>query len=101
METMAHWATTTGKGMPVFIGEWGVGWHSRLATMNCNNIRLYYTRFQSAHAAVMEMPTAVWDDGGWFKVFDHTANRFDNNLIDCIDGACTWSGPERFNPDCA
>jgi len=100
METMARWAATTGKGMPVFIGEWGVGWHSRLPTMNCNNIRLYYAKFQAAYAAPMEMPTAVWDDGGWFKVFDHAANRFDSNLIDCIDGQCDWAGAERFNPDC-
>ena len=100
METMARWAATTGKGMPVFIGEWGVGWHSRLPTMNCNNIRLYYSKFQTAHAAPLAMPTAVWDDGGWFKIFDHTSNRFDSDLIDCIDGACAWTGHERYNPDC-
>ena len=100
METMARWAATTGKGMPVFIGEWGVGWHSRLPTMNCNNIRLYYSKFQTAHAAPLAMPTAVWDDGGWFKIFDHTSNRFDSDLINCIDGACAWTDYERYNPDC-
>ena len=100
MQTMADWAKTTGGGMPVFIGEWGIGWQSRFTTMNCNNIRLWYSKFQSANAASMGMPTAVWDDGGWFKVYDYDRKAFDNNLIDCITGPCTWSGAERFNPDC-
>ena len=100
MQTMADWAKTTGKGMPVFIGEWGVGWHSRLPTMNCNNIRLWYRQFHTANAGPMGMPTAVWDDGGWFKVFDYDRKVFDSNLIDCITGACELSGPERFNSDC-
>ncbi|MFZ4166014.1 glycoside hydrolase family 5 protein [Brevundimonas sp. NPDC058933] len=100
MEIMARWASTTGAGMPVYIGEWGVGWHRRLPTMNCNNVRLFYSRFNQTHAADMGMPTAVWDDGGWFQVFDHSTNSFPHNLIDCIDGACTWAGEERFNADC-
>ena len=100
MQTMADWASTVGRGMPVFIGEWGVGWHSKLASMNCNNVGLWYARFHTAHAAPMHMPTAVWDDGGWFQLFDHARNRFAGNLVDCIGGECTWSGTERFNPDC-
>lgn len=100
MQTMADWAKTTGGGMPVFIGEWGVGWQSKFTTMNCNNIRLWYSKFQSANAAQMGMPTAVWDDGGWFKVYDYDRKAFDNNLIDCIGGFCEWSGTERFNTDC-
>ncbi len=100
MQTMADWASTVGRGMPVFIGEWGVGWHSKLASMNCNNVRLWYARFHTAHAAPMHMPTAVWDDGGWFQLFDHARNRFGGNLVDCIGGECAWSGTERFNPDC-
>jgi hypothetical protein len=100
MQTMADWAQTTGAGMPVFIGEWGVGWQSRFATMNCNNIRLWYADFQTKNAAPMGMPTAVWDDGGWFKIYDYDRKAFDNNLIDCIGGSCEWSGAERFNPDC-
>lgn len=101
MRVMADWASTTGGGMPVFIGEWGVGWKSRLATMDCNNIRLWYARFDAVHARAAGMPTAVWDDGGWFQVFDHDAGAFSSNLIDCIDGACVWKGEDRFNPDCA
>lgn len=100
MEIMAHWASTTGAGMPVFIGEWGVGWHSRLASMNCNNVRLFYSRFHQVHATEMHMPTAVWDDGGWFQVYDHATNSFPHNLVECIDGACSWAGQQRFNADC-
>lgn len=100
MRVMADWAATTGGGMPVFIGEWGVGWKSRHAAMSCNNIRLWYARFDAVHAKAMGMPTAVWDDGGWFQVFDHDTNAFSSNLIDCIDGACKWAGVSRFNEDC-
>jgi aryl-phospho-beta-D-glucosidase BglC (GH1 family) len=100
MRTMAQWAATTGKGMPVFIGEWGVGWQSRFPTMNCNNIRLWYARFDAVHARAFGMPTAVWDDGGWFQLFDHAQKAFSSNLIDCIDGSCRWDGSDRFNADC-
>lgn len=100
MRLMADWASTVGGGMPVFIGEWGVGWKSRLATMNCNNIRLWYARFDAVHARAFGMPTAVWDDGGWFQIYDHDAEAFSSNLIDCIGGACAWDGPDRFNQDC-
>lgn len=100
MEVMAKWSSTTGNGMPIFIGEWGVGWKSRLNEMDCNNIRHWYARFDAVHAKAFRMPTAVWDDGGWFQVYDHDTNSFPSNLIDCIGGACTWSGHERFNPAC-
>jgi len=101
MQIMADWAATTGGGMPVFIGEWGVGWQSVLPKMDCNNIRLWYARFDAVHARAFDMPTAVWDDGGWFGLYDHSTERFGNNLIDCIDGTCAWKGTERFNRDCA
>lgn len=101
MQVMAEWAGSTGQGMPVFIGEWGVGWHSRLAAMDCNNIRLWYARFNAHHAAPLGMPTAVWDDGGWFQLYDHEKEAFSSNLIDCIDGQCRWTGSDRFNADCA
>ncbi len=100
IRVMTAWASTIGGGMPVFIGEWGVGWKSRLPTMNCNNIRLWYARFDAVHAKAAGMPTAVWDDGGWFQVYDHDTNAFSSNLIDCIDGACAWAGVDRFNEDC-
>ncbi|KAK0332494.1 hypothetical protein LTR94_024596, partial [Friedmanniomyces endolithicus] len=100
MLQMQAWASGVGKGMPVYIGEWGVGWQSRLQTMNCNNIRLWYSLFDARYASAKDMPTALWDDGGWFQVYDHAANRFSSNLVDCIDGECQWDGPERFNPDC-
>ncbi|MBW8303930.1 MAG: glycoside hydrolase family 5 protein [Brevundimonas sp.] len=100
MQVMAEWAATTGGGMPVFIGEWGTGWQSRLATMDCNNIRLWYSRFDAIHARTFGMPSAVWDDGGWFQLYDHRREAFSSNLIDCIHGECAWKGSDRFNPDC-
>ncbi len=100
MKTMSDWATTVGGGMPVFIGEWGVGWQSRYATMDCNNIRLWYQRFDAVHARASAMPTAVWDDGGWFELFDHDDARFSNDLIDCIEGDCDADRKPRFGPDC-
>jgi hypothetical protein len=100
MDTMANWAKTVGGGMPVYIGEWGVGWKSRYGELTCNNIREWYTTFDSVHASGHGQPTAVWDDGGWFMIFDHASNRFNNNLIDCIRGSCDWEGSERFNAGC-
>lgn len=100
MQVMTDWASTTGGGMPVFIGEWGVGWKSRYDTMDCNNIRQWYARF-AVQAERSGMPTAVWDDGGWFQVYDHATDGFSSNLIDCLDGACAWNGEARFKPDCA
>jgi hypothetical protein len=86
--------------MPVFIGEWGVGWGSRYTQMSCNNVRKWYTSFDATFASERGQPTAVWDDGGWFKIFDHASNSFNNNLIDCLEGACDWDGSERFNDGC-
>ncbi len=100
MTVMARWASTVGGGMPVFIGEWGVGWKSRYETMDCNNIRLWYSLFHARYAAQAHMPTAVWDDGGWFQLYDHEKARFSSNLIDCVDGECRWQGEQRFNSDC-
>lgn len=100
MQEMATWASTVGAGMPVYIGEWGVGWGSRYSTLTCNNIREWYTSFHSVHATEHGQPTAVWDDGGWFKIFDHGSNGYNNNLVDCILGNCAWDGTERFNSGC-
>lgn len=101
MQTMQNWANTVGKGMPVYIGEWGTGWGSRYETMDCNNIRLWYEKFDAQYARSYGMPTTVWDDGGWFKIFDHSTNEFANNLHLCIiDGNCDWQGTERFNNAC-
>jgi hypothetical protein len=100
MDTMLAWASSTGGGMPVYIGEWGVGWGSRYTTLECNNIRLWYQRMHSEFAAPRGIPTAVWDDGGWFKIYDHGSNSYANNLVDCIAGECAWTGTERFNAGC-
>lgn len=100
MDTMAEWANTIGGGMPVYIGEWGVGWGDRYSTLTCNNIREWYTKFDSVHARAHNQPTAVWDDGGWFKIFNYDTGQYDNNLIECILGSCAWDGTERFNEGC-
>ena len=100
MATMSVWASSVGKAMPVFIGEWGVAWQSRYEQFSCNNIRQWYQKFAHEFAEPRGIPTAVWDDGGWFKIYDHTSNAFSNNLVDCISGACDWDGSERFNAGC-
>lgn len=100
MDTMANWANSVGQGMPVYIGEWGTGWGSRYSTMQCNNIRLFYKTLGWQFAPAKGQPTALWDDGGWFKVFDHGTSSFANNLVDCINGNCAWDGAERFNAGC-
>ena len=101
MKTMQAWAQSVGNGMPIYIGEWGTGWGSRYDTMNCNNIRLWYEKFDAQYARNYGMPTTVWDDGGWFKIYDHNTNEFANNLHLCIiNGDCDWEGNERFNSAC-
>jgi endoglucanase len=100
-DVMSAWASGVGRGMPVYVGEWGVAWGSRFAEMQCNNVRLWYQMFDRDIARPRGMPTAVWDDGGWFKVFDHARNGFANNLADCIaTGTCAWTTGERFNGAC-
>jgi endoglucanase len=100
METMLAWSKSVGKGMPIFIGEWGVGWGSRYDALTCNNIRSWYQKLPSEFADKRGMPTVVWDDGGWFKIYDHASNTFTNDLADCISGTCAWEGAERFNAGC-
>lgn len=97
METMQSWSDSVGNGMPIFIGEWGVGWGSRYDVMECNNVRAWYEAMHALHAAPRGMPTAVWDDGGWFKIYDHATNTYANNLADCIAGDCPWTGADRFS----
>jgi hypothetical protein len=100
MDTMLAWAKSTGKGMPVHIGEWGVGWGSRYTTMDCNNIRSWYQKMDKDNAQPRGIPTSLWDDGGWFKVWDIGAKSWNNNLADCIAGTCSWNGTDRFNTGC-
>ncbi len=100
MDTMLSWAESTGNGMPVYIGEWGVGWGSRYTTMDCNNIRAWYQKMDHDNASPRGIPTSLWDDNGWFKVWDLGSSSFNNNLADCITGECDWNGSERFNAGC-
>ena len=100
MDKMATWAETVGGGVPVYIGEWGVGWGSRYTELTCNNIRAWYETFDSVNARAHGQPTGLWDDGGWFMVYDYATGAFNNNLIDCIEGDCTWDGAEQINSGC-
>jgi len=43
---------------------------------------------------------SLWDDNGWFKVFDLGSNSWSNNLVDCIGGFCAWNGTDRFSAGC-
>ncbi len=99
METMLSWAKSVGGSMPVYIGEWGVAWASRSNTMDCNNIRSWYQKM-AATASAKGIATSLWDDNGWFKVWDISAKSWNSNLVDCIVGTCTWNGTERFNAGC-
>lgn len=100
IEEMQDWANGVGEGMPIYIGEWGVGWGSRYDTMECNNVRLWYQLFHAEVADAKSIPTSVWDDGGWFKIFDHNTDSFDNNLYQCITGTCDWDSGGRYNDAC-
>jgi hypothetical protein len=99
MRQAQQWQTTVGANMPIFIGEWGVGWGKQWNVMDCNNVRRWYALFPQS-AQTFGMPTQVWDDGGWFGVFDYASGTFKNNLAQCITGDCEWSGTERFNSAC-
>lgn len=99
MRQAQQWQTTVGANMPIYIGEWGVGWGKQWSVMDCNNLRYWYELFpQSAQS--FGMPAQVWDDGGWFGVFDYSRGTFKNNLAHCISGDCAWSSTERFNSAC-
>lgn len=94
--TASAWANGIGGGMPLYVSEWGVGWQNQRPVMTCNNIRKWYQEMHYTEAASRNYPTAVWDDGGWFKIFSHATESFDNDLVDCIiTGAC-WAGQDRF-----
>ncbi len=99
MNTMLSWANTVGGGMPVYIGEWGVSWGKLRPAMTCNNLRLWYQKFGPISSS-KGTATAVWDDGGWFKIFDHGTKSFNNNLAICVSGVCNWDTSERFNSGC-
>ena len=100
MDTMLSWARSVGEGMPVYVGEWGVAWESRYTTMDCNNIRSWYQKLVSQNATPKGIATSVWDDNGWYKIFDLGTKAWNNNLIDCLSGTCTWTGTDRFNSGC-
>lgn len=95
-DTASAWASSVGGGMPIYVSEWGVGWQKQKQTMQCNNIRKWYQEMHYTEATSRHYPTAVWDDGGWFRIFSHATNTFDNDLADCIITGVCWTGADRF-----
>ena len=102
MQTMEAWSNSVGNGMPIYIGEWGNSWNQYLNSDACNNIRSWYNDFSTVHAEQRPItaPTAVWDDGGWFKIWDHASNDWGSSLFQCITGECLPETFERFNDAC-
>jgi endoglucanase len=99
MDQADRWRQRLDVDLPIYIGEWGVGWGKRQSQMDCNNIRAWYQQLPNK-ATAYDMPTTVWDDGGWFAIFRYETGQFVNNLAQCIVGDCEWSGDERFNAAC-
>lgn len=100
--TMQNWANGVGQGMPIYISEWGTDWGQYKSAMDCNNIRAWYQAL-AEHARLEGIPTSVWDDGGWFMIFSHASNSYNNNLYQCaIGGSCNYSAADssRFNAAC-
>lgn len=95
MDQAVTWRNGVGLGTPIYIGEWGVAWGSNNVPV-CNNVRYYYQNY-SAYALARGMVTTVWDDGGWFAIWSHATDSWNNNLYDCIDGTCTWDAGGRFD----
>lgn len=98
-DVAAEWANRVGGDMPIYVSEWGVGWQKQKQTMQCNNIRKWYQELHYNEATSRNFPTAVWDDGGWFRIFSHATHTFDNDLADCIVTGVCWTGANRFT-DC-
>jgi hypothetical protein len=102
MAIMEQWSTNVGGSMPIYIGEWGNSWNQFLQTADCNNIRSWYDEFADQQASKREIPspTAVWDDGGWFMIWDHATNDWNNSMYQCIVGDCMAQTFERMNEAC-
>ncbi|MDO6684885.1 MULTISPECIES: cellulase family glycosylhydrolase [unclassified Agarivorans] len=103
IDTMKSWANGVGQGMPIYISEWGTNWNKFKNQMDCNNIRAWYEALDYKYARAEGIPTSVWDDGGWFKIYDHHTNSYNNNLYQCIiNGSCEYSlqDSSRFNSAC-
>ncbi|GAD01357.1 cellulase family glycosylhydrolase [Agarivorans albus] len=103
IRTMQQWANGVGQGMPIYISEWGTNWQKYKSQMDCNNIRAWYELLDSKHAKAAGIPTSVWDDGGWFMIYDHRTNTYNNNLYQCIiQGSCEYSSNDssQINAAC-
>ncbi|WP_164779416.1 CIA30 family protein [Paenibacillus kobensis] len=83
--------------IPVYLGEYGARVENDRAS------RLSYYDFVSDLAARSGFPSAVWDDEGWFKVYDRGVRTFDEDIVHNIlnEGPFTWPDieqPETVSP---
>jgi hypothetical protein len=103
MQTMEAWNQSVGNNMPIYIGEWGNSWGQYLQADGCNNIKSWYNDFSSEHAEnrPITAPTAVWDDGGWFQIWNHGTNDWGSKLFQCVTGECMPESFERNNAACS
>jgi hypothetical protein len=103
MQTMEAWSQSVGNNMPIYIGEWGNSWGQYLQADGCNNIKSWYNDFSSEHAEnrPITAPTAVWDDGGWFQIWNHGTNDWGSKLFQCVTGECMPESFERNNAACS
>lgn len=71
-------------GVPVHVGEYGVGRvNGTVHERDTDLVREYY-RFQTHYFAIHGIPTTVWDDQGWFAI--SRGMDFVDGLVDHVLG---------------
>ncbi|GFN32992.1 CIA30 family protein [Paenibacillus xylaniclasticus] len=78
--------------IPVYLGEYGA------RVENDRTSRLTYYDFMSDLAARSGFPSAVWDDEGWFKVYDRNNRTFDAEIVYNIMNEGPFSWPDIEEP---
>ncbi len=70
------------RKVPGFVGEFGVGHGDKNKPKNWEAVLAYYEALTES-LAEWEVPYSVWDDSGWYKVYDRrgrTFNEIEKNL---------------------
>lgn len=75
--------------IPVYLGEYGA------RVENDRSSRLTWYDYVSDLAARSGFAFAVWDDEGWFKVYDRNNRTFDQDIVQKImnPGPFSWPSP--------
>lgn len=76
-DVVKNWSVK--NNIPVFLGEYGV----RCETPD-RAARIKWYDFISDQALSHGFPFAVWDDGGWFQLYDRTARTYDTDILKAI-----------------